>query len=110
MELKPFGIDVIVIEPGGIKTEWGNIAMENLAKFSSSGPYKYTAEKMVSLNKKFEKRMPEPVVIAKLVFKAISAEKPKTRYHAGFMAGPILMAKKILSDRLFDRMMMSQVQ
>lgn len=110
MELKPFGIDVIVIEPGGIKTEWGNIAMENLAKSSSNGPYKNTAQKMVSLNKKFEKRMPEPVVIANLVFKAISAEKPKTRYHAGFMAGPILMAKKILSDRLFDRMMMSQVQ
>ncbi len=110
MELKPFGIDVIVIEPGGIKTSWGDIAMDNLAKSSSNGPYKNTAEKMVAMNKKFEPRLPEPSLIANLILKAINTTNPKTRYHAGFMATPILMAKKILSDKLFDKMMMSQVK
>jgi short-subunit dehydrogenase len=110
MELKPFGIDVVVIEPGGVKTEWGGIAMENLMKSSSSGPYKNTAENMVALNKKFESRNAEPGLIAELILKAITVKNPKTRYHAGFMAGPILMAKKILSDKQFDKMMMSQVK
>lgn len=27
MELKPFGIDVVVIQPGGIRTEWADIAL-----------------------------------------------------------------------------------
>jgi short-subunit dehydrogenase len=110
MELKPFGIDVIVIEPGGIKTEWSDIAMENLKKSSGDGPYKNIAEKMSATSKKFENRYSAPSLIAELVLKAISASKPKTRYHAGFMSGPILMAKKILSDRQFDGMMMSQLK
>ena len=39
MELKPFGIDVVVIEPGGIKTEWGGIAAEKVRAVSGTGPY-----------------------------------------------------------------------
>jgi short-subunit dehydrogenase len=110
MELKPFGIDVIVIEPGGIKTEWGSIAMENLLKSSSDGPYKNTAENMAALNKKFGPRNSDPILIADLILKAITVKNPKTRYHAGFMATPILIARKFLSDKQFDKMMMSQVK
>ncbi len=39
MEVKPFGIDVIVIEPGGIKSEWGDIAIENLVRVSGDSAY-----------------------------------------------------------------------
>ena len=39
MELKPFGIDVVVIEPGGIRTEWPGIAAEKVRAVSGSGPY-----------------------------------------------------------------------
>ena len=43
LELKPMGIDVIVIEPGGIKTDWGVIAAENLMKSSADGAYAQSA-------------------------------------------------------------------
>src|SRR6516225_10278450 len=39
IETKPFGINVVVIEPGGIKTEWGDIAADGLRQMSGSGPY-----------------------------------------------------------------------
>ena len=39
MELKPFGIDVVVIEPGGIKTEWAGIAADKVRAVSGTGPY-----------------------------------------------------------------------
>ena len=39
MELKPFGIDVSMIEPGGIKTNWGIIAADHLAESSKGTPY-----------------------------------------------------------------------
>src|SRR6202000_1010235 len=45
LELKQFGIDVIVIEPGGIKTEWADIAGENMKKASGSSAYKTLVEK-----------------------------------------------------------------
>lgn len=45
MELKPLGIDVIVVEPGGIKTDWDIIAAENLKKTSANGAYTDMANK-----------------------------------------------------------------
>ncbi len=111
-EVKQFGIDVVVIEPGGIKTEWGNIAMDNLTKNSIHSAYKTEIDRMVKVMKdpKMTEKNSEPVVIAKLILKAISSEKPKTRYIGGFMAKQAIIGRKILSDKMFDKMMMSQMK
>ena len=44
VELKPFGIDVIVIEPGAIRTEWGQIALDTLHEASGHTAYAPEAE------------------------------------------------------------------
>jgi hypothetical protein len=51
-----------------------------------------------------------PSVIAKTVSKAIKAKKPKTRYAAGKYAKPMIAIRKMVSDRSFDRMVMSMVK
>jgi short-subunit dehydrogenase len=111
-EVKQFGIDVIVIEPGGVKTEWGDIALDNLSKNSIHSAYKKYIDIMVKAmkNPKMAEKNAEPGVIAKIILKAIEAKNPKTRYIGGFMATPAITARKFLSDKLFDKMIMNQMK
>lgn len=109
-ELKPFGIDVIVIEPGGVKSEWAGVAMDNLIKTSGQNFYQSMAHKFVKLADVSEPKAAEPIVIAELMLKAIQAKKPKIRYTGGYMASPVLLLRKLLPDRIFDQIVMSQIR
>ncbi len=105
LELKPFGIDVAIIEPGGIKTDWGTIAADNLAKTSGQGPYGRAARRAAKgLKRLYTGRLlTSPEVIADAILDAATARRPKTRYAVGFMAKPSIALRKRVSDRTFDR-------
>jgi short-subunit dehydrogenase len=109
-EVKQFGIDVVVIEPGGIKSEWSNIAIDNLVKTSGHTAYQTIVKQFAGIAQKAETKNAEPIVIVDLVRKAIEAKQPKTRYHGGYMASLGLFMRKILSDRAFDKMLLSQLK
>ncbi len=107
LELAPFGIRVVVIEPGAIKTEWGSIAIESLLKRSGSTAYGRHATEWSKLLKHGDATGSDPSVIANAILKAVKAEKPKTRYVAGTFAWQILTLRRLLPDRLFDGVMTS---
>ncbi|MDW7691358.1 oxidoreductase [Flammeovirgaceae bacterium SG7u.111] len=107
-EVKQFGINVVVIEPGGVKSEWSDIAMENAKKASANGIYGHMIQKMIETGKKFKDKNAEPEIIANLINKAITSRKPKTRYIGGFMAKPLLFLRKVLSDKQMDKMILGQ--
>ncbi|RDI33184.1 oxidoreductase [Lentzea flaviverrucosa] len=109
LELKPFGIDVVVIQPGGIKTEWGGIAVENLKKTSGGGAYAGQVEQLSGVFSQMD-RASEPKVIADVIVKAARARRPRTRYAAGFGARPILFARRVLSDRAFDALFLGAMR
>src|SRR5260221_13762829 len=88
-EVRPFGIDVVVIEPGGIKTEWSTTAAGNVKKMSGNGPYCELAEATAHLFMGQGASAP-PEVIAYVIWRAASARPPKTRYAAPFAANLIL--------------------
>jgi len=102
LEVKSFGIDVIVVEPGGIKTEWNAIAAESLMKVSGDTAYQELARRNAKFLTTFDKQSSEPDVIAKVIEKAIRARRPKTRYAAGRGAWIVLFMRKLLCDRAFD--------
>ncbi|WP_206076352.1 oxidoreductase [Marinitoga lauensis] len=106
-EVKDFGIDVIIIEPGGIKTPWGIIAAENLRKRSLNGPYAKKAKKIAdSMEKMYSKKnLTHPNVIAKTILKAIKAKNPKTRYLKGYMAKSSVFIRNLLGDKIFDKLL-----
>jgi len=107
MELKQFGIDVVLIEPGGIKTEWNAIAREHLVTASGNSVYKDLAGKHLKMYERGGKFGSEPIVIAKVIAKAILAKRPRTRYAAAGGAKLILFARRILTDKAFDRVMLT---
>jgi NAD(P)-dependent dehydrogenase (short-subunit alcohol dehydrogenase family) len=106
MELKEFNIDVVVIQPGAIKTEWSEIARKKLLETSGKSAYAILARKHAGLLAKADKMGSNPDVIARITLKAVRSRKPKTRYAAGAGAGTALFLGRILSDRMFDRFML----
>jgi len=109
-EVKQFGIDVVVIEPGGVKTEWGHIAFDNLIRNSLSSVYRDTINKLAGFMKAALEKNADPGVIAVLIKNAIEAKKPELRYVGGYAAKPAILARKLLSDKMFDKMLMSQMK
>lgn len=104
-EVRPFGIDVVVIEPGGVQTEWSGIATDEAERYSANGAY---APLMAAWRKAIVRMQhaSPPTVITDLVVRALRARQPKTRYAAGMMARPMLFLRRWLSDRMFDRLLM----
>lgn len=104
LELEPLGINVVVVEPGGVKTEWADIAAQKLLATSGSGPYAAQAKAMAQsmIGEMSRKYQSAPELIAQTIAKAATARRPKTRYVVGMGAKPLLFMRKILSDRAFD--------
>lgn len=102
VEVAPFGIDVVVIEPGGIATEWADIAADHLEETSGSGPYADQAAAVSQTLRRSTDRDSSPQVVADAIARAVSAQRPRTRYAVGFGAKPLIAARRVLPDRAFD--------
>lgn len=111
LELKPFGIDVVIIEPGGIKTEFADVLYQPMIERAKGSPYEDISNKLAKSTMELysKNQLSPPSVIASVVSKAVSAKKPKTRYVAGKFAKPMLFIRKYFGDRVFDKIIMSQV-
>ena len=109
MEVADFGIDISLIEPGGIKTEWGMIAADKLANSAKNGAYEKEALKTAEgMKKQYSGNMlSNPIVITKAISKAVNSNRPKARYLIGFMAKPLVFLHTILPARVFDKIMKS---
>jgi NAD(P)-dependent dehydrogenase (short-subunit alcohol dehydrogenase family) len=106
VEVARFGIDVIVIEPGAIRTEWAGIAREGLLQMSGSSAYGKIAQnhaRMLATADTSNLASP-PDVVARTIVRAVSTQRPKPRYATGGGARTILFLRRILSDRMFDRL------
>lgn len=110
VELTPFNIDVVIIEPGGIETDFTNVFMDNLQGDKENGPYAGILQKLINSTQEMHNsgKLSNPSVITNLIDKAVHSKKPKTRYVAGAYAKPLMFMRKYLSDRMFDKILMNQ--
>jgi NAD(P)-dependent dehydrogenase (short-subunit alcohol dehydrogenase family) len=104
IELAPHGIDVIIVEPGPIRTEWNEISRASLLEASSGGAYGEQAERVHHVMARADRRVSSsgPDVVAKKIVAAVLANTPRARYPVGRGAGTILRARRLLPDAAFD--------
>ncbi len=107
MEMKPFGIDVVMIEPGGIKTEWGFIAADHLAESSKGTPYEEAALREAEMLRKVYSMnlLSKPAVVAKAICRAVNSRRPKVRYRVGMASGAMVFFHWLLPARWWDALM-----
>lgn len=103
-ELRPFGINVVLIEPGGVKSEWRENVIEIIRNTSGSGPYKKIANAAIKFFEGAESLEIEPKLIADVIVKASQSERPKARYVVPAHFKLVLLLKVLLTDRMFDRL------
>ncbi|MGZ5336424.1 MAG: oxidoreductase [Solirubrobacterales bacterium] len=112
-EVAGFGVKVVIIEPGLIKTEFGNTAAGSLGDAESGGPYADFNNAVGSTTEgAYEGPMSKlgggPETVAKKIERALSARRPKPRYKVTPSAHMVIGTGALLSDRGWDRFVGTQ--
>lgn len=112
-ELEPLGIDVVLIQPGAIKTEFLVSWIGPAKKRSGSGPYADTLNAMANWCQGLYDQpngSSPTTVIADAISHAVRAKRPKTRYAVGKQVRLSIFLRKLMSDRVWDRQLRSLVK
>ena len=109
-EVEGFGIDVVVVQPGAIRTEFDKAAVASLERASGADDvYGEFNRKVGQATKEAYEKGPlkllggEPGDVAKVIEKALTAKRPKTRYHVTPSATIMIGQSHLMTDRIWDR-------
>jgi NAD(P)-dependent dehydrogenase (short-subunit alcohol dehydrogenase family) len=111
-EVGRFGVEVVLVQPGLIRTEFGDVAAGGVRELSGHGPYHDLAEGLATSTEALYRehsKASDPSVVAATIRKAVESTSPKPRYPVGYMARPLLALNRFLPARLFDRVASSQI-
>ena len=107
-ELEPFGIKVILIEPGAVGSNfWKNIKIAKSSSDSNS-PYSQFGNKILKAYMEMEQNTISPSVVAKTILDAITSDNPQLRYVVGEDAAKTLDARKNMPDNEFGDLIKKQ--
>jgi NADP-dependent 3-hydroxy acid dehydrogenase YdfG len=112
-EVQPFGIDVVLIQPTGVYTQFDKKIVVNSSPLSTHSPYKFFMSNHVKVTTQmFSGRNSAGIIKAEdvttTILKAAQAHRPQTRYKVGLSAHIYSGLRRLLSDRAWDKMMAMQ--
>ena len=112
-EVAGFGVEVVVIEPGLIKTAFGDTAVGSIGETEAEGPYaKFNKDVADATAGAYEGPFSRfgggPETVAEKIEKALSARRPGTRYKVTPSASLIMGMRHAMTDRMWDRFVSSQ--
>lgn len=110
-ELEPFGIKVVIIEPGVIRTNFkkNSVMSEKSLDNSSISPYSSIIQKIDSSISSIIEHATPPEDVAKAILHAITSNNPELRYLVGNDMIMMAETKKSMSDEDFRKMMMQSI-
>lgn len=102
-EVRPFGIDVVVVQPGPVRTPWHDQALTSMQETSGAGPYAGMARAVREFH---ERAQDQPITsdvdtVADVIVTAATTSRPRVRYRPGRGAA-LAVALSRLPDRVFD--------
>jgi NAD(P)-dependent dehydrogenase (short-subunit alcohol dehydrogenase family) len=100
-ELEPFGIKVVLVEPGAIRTNFVNGIVAAKKSQDPNSPYSQLMQKMAASFPHLLERGSSADVVAKVVLEAVTSENPSLRYLAGKDMEKWMEAKRSMSDEDF---------
>ncbi len=104
LETAPFNIQVVVIQPGAIRTEFGDVMGAQLKKYQDDTAYREQIEPFLRMmdDPRLMDRGTAPEVLARVFLKAATAAKPRRRYVSGAMARPFMFLRKWFGDGVYE--------
>ena len=103
VELKEFDIDVVVVQPGAINTNFSNVTKTYIDKYRENSAYQHLyGEPITDTGNEVLSNQSDPIVIAKVINKAMNARNPKTRYAAGAYSKIGIFLRKIMTDKMLS--------
>ncbi|WP_406369516.1 oxidoreductase [Streptomyces sp. NBC_00647] len=105
-EVAPFGVKVSLIEPGLIRTSFGDTAADTLAESAApTGPYaalNAAAEQQMARSYDSKALSAPPETVAEVIERAVTAAHPKARYVVTPAAKALIHIRRLLGARVFD--------
>jgi NAD(P)-dependent dehydrogenase (short-subunit alcohol dehydrogenase family) len=109
-ELEPFGIKVVLIEPGFIRTNFANAMVIAKKAQNPSSPYSQMMQKVAANSGEMAKNGSPVEVVAKVILEAVTSKNPNLRYLAGKDVEAWAANKKTMSDTEFYHMIKNVAQ
>jgi len=102
-EVASFGIRVILVEPGAVKTLWPDKALREMEERSGEGPYGETGRQIGSLFREFYKRGVTPEKVAALIWKTAASRFPRRRYAVPAHSRLFIFFRRFLGAWFWDK-------
>ena len=112
VEVAPFGVKVVLIEPGSSSTQIWATSRQRTEKLDKhrDGPYGPLLARVERIINYTEKHGFAPELVAATIAQALSSPQPKTRYLVPAREGRLIFARKFISDRMWDKQVRKMMQ
>jgi NADP-dependent 3-hydroxy acid dehydrogenase YdfG len=105
IEVAPFGVKVVLIEPGAIRTEFEDTAVQQLESTRQMDVYSQMATKFKTLVQNNYRNAPGADVVAKTIVRAVHAANPRARYAFPMDSRMLILVRRLAGDRMIDRLL-----